>query len=65
MKIIMAEKPKCARCGKDAIGFQSIGCCFSHVCGDHAESILLSLKPGEKRSSGECYFERFDASPER
>ena len=55
----MAEKPKCAECGKDAIGFQSFGCCFSNVCEDHAYSILLTLEPGEKYSSGECFFERF------
>ncbi|MGA2122275.1 MAG: hypothetical protein ABSG49_09570 [Methanoregula sp.] len=55
----MAEKPKCALCGKDAIGFPSIGCCFAYVCRDHADSLLLALKPGEKQSSGECFFEQF------
>lgn len=55
----MAEKPRCAQCGKEAIGFQSIGCGFSPVCEDHAGSILRALRPGEKSSSGECYFERF------
>jgi hypothetical protein len=58
----MAKKPKCAECGKDAIGFQSFGCCFAYVCQDHAYSLLLALRPGEKYSSGECYFERFGTS---
>ncbi|MDD1686383.1 hypothetical protein [Methanoregula sp.] len=56
----MTEKRTCDKCGKEAIGFQSIGCCFAYVCQDHAESLLLDLKPGEKKSSGECYVERFD-----
>jgi hypothetical protein len=55
----MAEKPPCVQCGKDAIGVQSFGCRFAYVCEDHAYSLLLSLKPGEKYSSGECCFERF------
>lgn len=55
----MAEKPKCEHCEKEAIGYQSFGCCFAYVCKDHADSLLLALKPGEKQSSGECYFERF------
>ncbi|MFA4860976.1 hypothetical protein [Methanoregula sp.] len=58
----MAERQRCAVCGKEAIGFQSIGCCFAHVCSEHADSLLLHLKPGEKRSSGECYVERFDTA---
>jgi hypothetical protein len=60
--MIMAEKIKCEYCGKDAIGFQSFGSCFDYVCRDHADNILLTLKPGEKQSSGECYFERFDTA---
>jgi hypothetical protein len=57
----MAEKRKCAQCGKDAIGFQSIGCGFMNVCGEHADSHILALRPGEKQSVGEsCFFERFD-----
>lgn len=55
----MAEKPACAQCGKEAIGVQSFGCRSACVCQDHAYSLLLALKPGEKYSSGECYFERF------
>jgi hypothetical protein len=56
----MAEKPKCYLCGKDAVGFQSIGCSYLNVCGEHADSHILALKPGEKQSVGEsCFFERF------
>jgi hypothetical protein len=55
----MAEKPKCERCAKDAIGVQSFGYCVAYVCQDHADSLLLALKPGEKQSYDECYFERF------
>jgi hypothetical protein len=58
----MAEKPKCERCEKDAIGIQSFGCCTAYVCRDHADNILLALKPGEKQVYGECYFERFDTA---
>lgn len=58
----MAEKQKCEHCEKEAIGFQSFGCCFAYVCRDHADSLLLHLKPGEKQSSGECYVERFDTA---
>lgn len=56
----MAKRHQCENCGKDAIGYQAFGCCFAWVCQDHADSLLLALKPGEKKSSGECYFERFD-----
>jgi len=59
-KMIMAEKPKCEVCDKEAIGFQSFGCCFAYVCEEHADSLLLALKPGEKQSFGDCYLERFD-----
>jgi len=55
----MAEKPTCAQCQKDAIGVQSFGCRCAYVCQDHAYGHLLTLKPGEKYSSGECSFERF------
>jgi len=58
-KIIMAEKIKCEYCDKDAIGYQGFGCCSAYVCLDHADTFVLNLKPGEKLSSGECYFERF------
>ncbi len=56
----MAEKQRCEHCGRAAIGFQSFGCCSAYVCADHADSLLLALKPGEKQAFGECYLERFD-----
>jgi hypothetical protein len=59
---IMAEKIKCEYCGKDAIGYQGFGCCSAYVCLEHADDFVLSLKPGEKLVSGECYFERFSLS---
>ncbi len=34
--------------------------CVAFVCRDHADNLLLALKPGEKQSYEECYFERFD-----
>jgi hypothetical protein len=57
--MIMAEKPKCERCGKDAIGFQSLEGAFEYVCKDHADSLLLALKPGEKKVYGVCVLERY------
>ena len=59
---IMAEKMKCEYCGRDAIGYQGFGCCSAYVCLEHADDFVLSLKPGEKLVSGECYFERFSLS---
>jgi len=56
---IMPEKMKCEHCDKDAIGYQGFGCCSEYVCPDHASSFILDLKSGEKKVSGECYFERF------
>jgi hypothetical protein len=56
----MAEKHQCERCERDAIGIQSFGYCVAYVCQEHADNILLALKPGEKQSYDECYFERFD-----
>jgi len=58
-KITMAEKPTCEHCGKDAIGFQSMEGGFEYVCKDHADSLLLALKPGEKKTYGVCYLERY------
>ncbi|AGB01740.1 hypothetical protein [Methanoregula formicica] len=55
----MAEKHKCERCGKEAIGFQSMEGGFEYVCQDHADSLLLALKPGEKKTYGVCYLERY------
>ena len=58
----MVEKIKCEYCDKDAAGYQGYGCCSAYVCIDHADSFLLTLKPGEKLSTGECYFERFSTT---
>lgn len=55
----MVERPKCERCGKDAIGFQSMEGGFECVCQEHADPLLLALKPGEKKSYGVCYLERY------
>ncbi|MFA4861728.1 hypothetical protein [Methanoregula sp.] len=59
---MMTEKPTCERCGKGAIGRQSLGCCVAFVCEDHADSALLALKPGETQAYGDCYLERFDTA---
>lgn len=56
----MAERMRCEYCEKEAIGYQSFGCCSAYVCRDHADNFVLNLKPGGKLVSGECYFERFD-----
>lgn len=58
----MAERPKCERCEKEAIGLQSLGFCVAYVCRDHADSSLLALKPGEKQAYEYCYLERFDTT---
>ena len=57
--MIMAEKTKCEYCEKDAIGLQSLEGDFAYVCQDHADSLLLALKPGEKKIYGVCVFERY------
>ena len=56
---IMEEKPTCDRCGKEAIGFESMEGGFEYVCEDHADSLLLALKPGEKKVYGVCVLERY------
>jgi hypothetical protein len=58
--MIMAEKPTCDRCGKPAIGFQSLEGGFECVCRDHADAILLALTPGEKKVYGVCVYERYE-----
>ncbi|MEN6444356.1 MAG: hypothetical protein WC391_05665 [Methanoregula sp.] len=58
----MVIKPKCEHCEKDAIGIQSLGCCVACVCEDHADGLLLALRPGEKLAYDECYLERFDTA---
>ena len=57
--MIMADTHTCDRCGKVAIGFQSMEGGFEYVCRDHADSLLLALKPGEKTTYGVCYLERY------
>lgn len=57
--MIMAERKKCEYCEKDAIGFQSLEGSFAYVCQDHADSLLLALKPGEKKIYGVCVLERY------
>lgn len=65
----MTGVQRCARCGKDAIGLESFGCCSAVVCSEHASALLRELPPGKTLFSGECYLERFDATgtatPER
>ena len=55
----MAERPTCERCGKEAIGFQSMEGGFEYVCQEHADSLLLAPKPGEKKLYGVCVLERY------
>jgi hypothetical protein len=55
----MTGRMKCVYCGKDAIGYQGFGCGSAYVCADHADTSVLDLKAGEKKISGDCYFERF------
>lgn len=55
----MPAREKCAYCNKDAIGFQGFGCGAAFVCADHAEPSLLGLKPGQRKISGDCVFERY------
>ena len=56
----MVMKQICDFCGKEAIGIQSLECCYSTVCEEHAESQLCEMKPGEKKEWGVCYFYRFE-----
>jgi len=55
----MAERMKCEKCGKDAIGFQGFGCSAEFVCADHADRTLLDLKPGQRKICSECVYERY------
>lgn len=55
----MPERKRCDHCGKDAIGFQGFGCGAAFVCADHADPPLLELRPGQRKISGDCVFERF------
>lgn len=55
----MVTRITCEFCEKDAIGCQSFESSFAYVCEDHADGLLLALKPGEKKSYGGCYLERY------
>lgn len=55
----MTLRERCEYCSKEAIGYQGFGCCSAYVCADHADRAVLDLKPGERKISGECVFERF------
>ena len=57
--MIMVERHKCDRCGMEAIGLQSMEGGFEYVCKDHADGLLLALKPGEKKTYGVCVLERY------
>lgn len=56
-------RPVCEVCGKEAIGIQSLGCCASTVCEEHAEPQLRDARPGETIAWGVCAFKRFEADP--
>ncbi|OPY44390.1 MAG: hypothetical protein A4E42_01035 [Methanoregulaceae archaeon PtaU1.Bin222] len=53
------RKQTCDVCGREAIGIQSLGCCASTVCEEHADPQMRSMKPGEKKEWGICFFHRF------
>lgn len=55
----MDRPEKCGFCNKDVIGFQGFGCGAAFVCADHANPMLLELRPGERKISGDCVFERY------
>lgn len=57
--MIMEKRTKCEYCEKDAIGLQSLEGAFAYVCQDHADGLLLALKPGEKKVYGVCVLERY------
>jgi len=61
--ITMSQRMRCDYCGRDAIGFQGFGCGAAFVCADHAEPALLELRPGQRKISGDCVYERY-AEPE-
>ena len=53
------ERVVCEICGREAIGFQSLGCCAATVCEEHAEPALREAKPGETIVGDACVFRRF------
>ncbi len=42
---------------------QILGCVAQEVCEDHAEKMLVEMKPGERKDWGECYFIRYGGEP--
>ncbi len=40
---------RCDFCEKKAIGMQILGCVSQNVCEDHAEQMLVEMKPGERK----------------
>ncbi|GAB7015929.1 hypothetical protein JCM10550A_12970 [Methanogenium cariaci] len=50
---------RCDFCEKKAIGMQILGCVSQNVCEDHAEQMLVEMKPGERKDWGECYYIRY------
>ena len=56
----LTHHPRCDFCAKKAIGMQILGCVTQNVCEDHAEKMLVEMKPGERKDWGECYFIRYD-----
>lgn len=55
----MTHNQRCDFCAKKAIGMQILGCVTQNVCEDHAEKMLVEMKPGERKGWGECYFVRY------
>lgn len=50
---------RCDFCVKKAIGMQILGCVPQNVCEDHAEKMLVEMKPGERKNWGICYYVRY------
>ncbi|WOF16793.1 hypothetical protein F1737_08880 [Methanoplanus sp. FWC-SCC4] len=55
-----AINKKCDLCEKKAIGMQILGCVQQTVCEEHAEKILIAMKPGESKNCGACYYVRYE-----
>lgn len=54
------DRPVCEVCGALAIGIQSLGCCATVVCFEHAEQALRDARPGETIVWESCAFHRFE-----
>ncbi|GAB7015930.1 hypothetical protein [Methanogenium cariaci] len=53
------DNQRCDFCEKKAIGMQILGCVSQNVCEDHAEQMLVAMKPGERKDWGACYYVRY------